>query len=93
MGGTSTDPTISVAPGTFAPTASPTFTGIPLVPTAAPGTNTTQAASTAFVAALLVQQASTVSAPAYVLGGLYFDLTLNKLRVGGATAWETVTSA
>lgn len=28
---------------------SPTFTGVPTVPTAAPGTNTTQAASTAFV--------------------------------------------
>jgi hypothetical protein len=28
---------------------SPTFTGVPAVPTAAPGTNTTQAASTAFV--------------------------------------------
>jgi hypothetical protein len=22
-----------------------------------------------------------------------FDITLNKLRVGGATAWETITSA
>jgi hypothetical protein len=32
-----------------APTASPTFTGVPAVPTAANGTNTTQAASTAFV--------------------------------------------
>ena len=32
------------------------------------------------------------SAPTYVKGGLYFDTTLNKLRVGGATAWETVTS-
>lgn len=31
--------------------ASPTFTGAPLVPTAAPGTNTTQAASTAYVLA------------------------------------------
>lgn len=34
-----------------APLASPVFTGTPTVPTAAPGTNTTQAASTAFVAA------------------------------------------
>jgi hypothetical protein len=34
-----------------APLASPAFTGVPTVPTAAPGTNTTQAASTAFVAA------------------------------------------
>lgn len=38
-------------------------------------------------------QATTVGAPPYVLGALYFDTTLNKLRVGGATAWETVTSA
>ncbi|MEI6532460.1 MAG: hypothetical protein WCO06_01330, partial [Candidatus Roizmanbacteria bacterium] len=41
---------------------------------------------------LLPFQAPTASAPAYVLGGMYFDTTLNKLRIGGATAWETVTS-
>lgn len=35
----------------LAPKASPTFTGTPTVPTAAAGTNTTQAASTAFVQA------------------------------------------
>ena len=34
-----------------APTASPTFTGTPAAPTAASGTNTTQIATTAFVAA------------------------------------------
>ena len=39
------------------------------------------------------QQATTAGAPAYVKGALYFDTTLNKLRVGGATAWETVTSS
>ena len=38
-------------------------------------------------------QATTASAPAYARGGMYFDLTLNKLRIGGATGWETVTSA
>ena len=38
------------------------------------------------------QQATTAAAPAYVKGGIYFDTTLNKLRVGGATAWETITS-
>lgn len=38
-------------------------------------------------------QAATASAPAYVKGGLYFDTTLNKLRVGGASGWETVTSS
>jgi hypothetical protein len=36
-------------------------------------------------------QASTASAPAYVKGGIYFDTTMNKVRVGGATAWETAT--
>jgi hypothetical protein len=38
-------------------------------------------------------QAATASAPTYVKGALYFDTTLNKLRVGGATAWESITSA
>lgn len=37
-----------------APLASPGFTGVPTVPTAAPGTNTTQAASTAFVLAAII---------------------------------------
>ena len=37
-------------------------------------------------------QATTAAAPAYVKGGMYFDTTLNKMRIGGATAWETVTS-
>jgi hypothetical protein len=37
-------------------------------------------------------QAITTNAPPYVKGGMYFDTTLNKLRIGGATAWETITS-
>jgi hypothetical protein len=37
-------------------------------------------------------QSTTVAQPAYVKGGVYFDTTLSKLMVGGATAWETVTS-
>jgi len=37
-------------------------------------------------------QKATASAPTYVKGGMYFDLTLKKLRIGGASAWETVTS-
>jgi hypothetical protein len=39
------------------------------------------------------EQQATGSAPAYAKGGVYFDTTLNKLRVGGASAWETVTSS
>ena len=38
------------------------------------------------------EQHATAGGPAYVKGAIYFDLTLNKLRVGGATAWETITS-
>jgi len=38
-------------------------------------------------------QKTTALAPAYVKGAIYFDTTLNKLRVGGATAWETITSS
>ena len=38
------------------------------------------------------EQHATSGAPSYVKGALYFDTTLNKLRVGGASAWETVTS-
>lgn len=41
--------------------ASPTFTGVPTVPTASVGTNTTQAASTAFV----IANAATLSSPAF----------------------------
>ena len=45
-----------------------------------------------FAGLIKPQQAATASAPAYVKGAIYFDTTLNKLRVGGATAWETITS-
>lgn len=43
--------TITAAVGTKAPLASPTFTGTPSAPTAVPGTNTTQIATTAYVQA------------------------------------------
>ena len=32
------------------------------------------------------------SAPIYQKGAVYFDTSLNKLRVGGATNWETINS-
>ncbi len=37
-----------------------------------------------------VYQATT--APAYKKGFMYFDTTMNKLRIGGASTWETITS-
>lgn len=46
-----------------------------------------------FGGVILPYQAPTASAPPYIRGGAYFDTTLNKLRIGGATAWETVSSA
>lgn len=49
----------STGTGSVVLSASPTFTGTPLVPTATPGTNTTQAASTAFVLANSVSSAFT----------------------------------
>lgn len=36
------------------------------------------------------KQATTAGAPAYLKGAIFFDTTLNKLQVGGASAWETV---
>lgn len=39
------------------------------------------------------QAFATVDRPAYAKGLIYFDLTTNKLVVGGATAYETITSA
>lgn len=34
----------------------------------------------------------TGSAPTYQEGAMYYDTTLHKLRIGGASGWETVTS-
>jgi hypothetical protein len=45
-----------------------------------------------FDGVLIPVQYTTAAAPGYIKGGLYFDTTLNKLRVGGATGWETITS-
>ena len=53
---------------------------------------TVRAATLNFQGVFMPVQAVTASAPTYVKGGIYFDTTLNKLRVGGATAWETITS-
>ena len=49
-------------------------------------------ANATFNGTITPQQATTAAAPTYVKGAMYFDTTLNKLRIGGATGWETVTS-
>ncbi len=51
-----------IAVSSLAPKASPTFTGVPAAPTAAPGTNTTQLATTGFVKAAIDVVLSGVSA-------------------------------
>lgn len=53
--------TTSTGTGSVVLSAGPTFTGVPLAPTAAPGTNTTQLATTAFVAAGLALKANLAS--------------------------------
>ena len=73
-----------------APLASPAFTGTPTVPTAAPGTNTTQAASTEFVTAAVAAGGSGVlnnyaataaptvdddSTAGYAVGSEWIDVT------------------
>jgi hypothetical protein len=45
----------------YAPLAGPTFTGVPAAPTAAPGTNTTQLATTAFTTAAVAAATTGVS--------------------------------
>lgn len=67
----------------FAPLASPTFTGVPKVPTASEGTATTQAASTAFVAAGLAKCANAEDFTA-------LSTRVSTLENGGASAAETI---
>ena len=56
------------------------------------GKATTDTLTNKTLTAPVISSFPTTSAPAYVKGAIYFDTTLNKLRVGGATAWETITS-
>ena len=38
-------------------------------------------------------QYTTATQPAYEAGAMYYNTSLGKYKIGGATAWETVTSA
>ncbi len=75
--------TTSTGTGSVVLSASPTLTGTPLAPTAAPGTNTTQIATTAFVntatgtlGTMSTQNGSAVA----ITGG-----TINGTTIGGST--------
>lgn len=81
-----------------APLASPTFTGTPAVPTASAGTNTTQAASTAFVTTAVAKQPEVIvvavsdettaitTGTAKVTFRMPFAMTLTAVRASLTTA-------
>lgn len=70
----------AVLVSSLAPKASPALTGTPTAPTAAPGTNTTQIATTAFVAAATAAFGDVVGPGSAVNNGIaLFDGTTGKL--------------
>jgi hypothetical protein len=75
---------IATAIATKADNASPTFSGTPIVPTASLGTNTTQAASTAFVQAAL--------AAMYPVGTVYTNISVstNPATLLGFGTWVAI---
>lgn len=83
---------IAVAIASKADTLSPAFTGTPTAPTAAPGTNSTQVATTAFVAAVAnslgtisTQDANNVSITGGAISGIT-DLNIADGGTGASTA-------
>jgi hypothetical protein len=82
--------------GSIALAASPTFTGTPLAPTAAPGTNTTQIATTAYTTAAITAQGlgtiATQNANAVAItGGTVTGITDLTVADGG-TGVSTITA-
>lgn len=75
---------IATAIATKADTTSPSFSGTPTVPTASFGTNTTQAASTAFVQAALVAM--------YPVGSVYTNISdsTNPATLFGFGTWVAI---
>jgi hypothetical protein len=75
--------TTSTGTGSTVLSASPTLTGTPLAPTASPGTNTTQIATTAFVTA-----AATSLATIYPIGSIYTStVSTNPNTLFGFGTW------
>lgn len=76
---------IAVAVATKADTASPTFTGTPLAPTASLGNNTTQLSTTAFVTAAIAAAKEAL----YPVGSIYVNagVTTNPATLLGFGTW------
>lgn len=73
----------------YAPLASPTFTGVPAAPTAAPGTNTTQLASTAFVTAAIAAIPAPSAFAAYVAKAYKATQTIQANGIPVKIAYDT----
>lgn len=82
-----------VAVSSLAPKASPTFTGTPAAPTAAPGTNTTQLATTGFVKAAVDVVLGGVSAAFDTLAEIAAAMVQKAADNTGITAGFTATAA
>ena len=83
---------IQTAVGTKANTLSPTLTGVPLAPTAAAGSNTTQLSTTAFVTSALVDYNTVVNnllQALYPVGTIYTNATdgTNPATLVGFGTW------
>ena len=83
---------IQTAVGTKANTLSPTLTGVPLAPTAAAGSNTTQLSTTAFVTSALVDYNTVVNSllqALYPVGTIYTNATdgTNPATLVGFGTW------
>ncbi len=70
-----------------APLASPTFTGTPAAPTAAPGTNTTQVASTAFVTAAVAASTSGVASFNALTGTVTTNIVTQSFTTPGTSTY------
>ena len=81
---------IATAVNSKADTTSPTFTGTPIAPTAASGTNTTQLATTAFVTSSQGTMAAQNKTAVDITGGTIVGIT-DLLPADGGTGVSTIT--